>query len=300
MVIVCKDSVRRQLKSGKEKTGFYMNAKLKENLDYEVKRIKKGWDVILLVDGEEGSGKSSFASSIAYYLSSKLETKFELEDVIFTIPQFEEWVKEQPVGSVCLWDEFVMAGLSTEALYRIQNTLIKRMAIIRKKRLVIILVIPYLFMLRKYFALARTKCLLHVYSVDYLSRGTFMYYSKPKKRRLYIKGSKYWEHGVERPDFIGSFTDTYGFFWDVEKYEQKKEESLENISMNIQKDKVRKKFAIFLHNLHQKGMRWKEISSHCNEKAETMRSFTRQTLEKEGFKVGRGENIIYNPENKKK
>jgi len=264
MVIVCEDLITRHLKNGTEKKGYYMDGKLQSNLDYEFKRLQKNWDCIMVIDGEEGSAKTTIASSIAYYLSSLMKTKFDIDDVIFTIPQFEKWLETQPPGSVCLWDEFVLAGLSSDALTRIQNLLIKKMTMIRKKRHLIILVIPYLFMLRKYFAIARTRCLIHVYSPDNLTRGSFTYYSKPNKRMLYMKGIKYWEYNVWRPDFIGSFTDTYGLFYDIDKYETKKDEATDTIKdmgSDGRTEKSTKRIHLIINNLRKKGKSFQEIAT---------------------------------------
>lgn len=226
--LVCPEVIRR-LKKGQIRRGFYLHCLLKNNLDYEVKRVNKKWDSIVLIDGPEGSAKTTLASTCGYYMASRLGTTFGLDDIIFTIPQFEEWIMNKPPGSVCQWDEFVLAGMSSEGLTKIQNTLIKKMTLIRKRRLVIILVIPYIFMLRKYFAIARTRFLIHVYSPDNLSRGLFMFFSSPRKRILYMKGLKFWEYMIEKPDFIGDFVNTYGLFWDTDKYEQKKNEATDTI-----------------------------------------------------------------------
>ena len=126
-------------------------------------------------------------------MASQRGKTFGLANIIFTPKQFEDAINDAVPYTNIVWDEFVMSGLSIEMLTsRIQIALIKKMTMIRSKRLIIHLVIPYIFMLTKYFSIARTRCLIHIYSPDNLTRGTFMYYSKPNKRMLYMKGVRFW------------------------------------------------------------------------------------------------------------
>lgn len=277
-----------------EKKGFYLDGKLKQNLDYEFKRLKENWDCIMLIDGEEGSAKTTLGATIAYYMSSLMKTKFDMDDIIFTIPQFNKWIETQPDNSVCLWDEFVLAGMSADALTRIQNTLIKQMTMIRRKGHLIILIIPYIFMLRKYFAIARTRCLIHVYSPDNLRRGQFRYFSKPNKRMLYIKGIKYWEFNVWHPDFLGRFTDTYGLFFDKDIYESKKDEATQNIkylSGDGRSERSVRRVAIGVSNLIKEGKSKKEIAQlfGCSQR------YLREIISKYGFSKVEGTRISFVP-----
>lgn len=230
MVKVCEDLIETVTSKGKVKKGFYMDGFLKENLDYELKRIGKNWDAILLYDGEEGSAKTTLACANAFYLSHEKGLQFGIDSIVFSQKDFMSIVdKAEPFTNI-VWDEFVLSGLNLEALNTMQITLIKKMTIIRKKRLVIHLIIPYMFMLSKYFAI-RTRCLIHVYSPDNLTRGFFSYFSKPKKKKLYIDGKKYWEYNV-KGDFNGGFTNTFGLFFDENEYNKKKDIATENLSDN--------------------------------------------------------------------
>jgi hypothetical protein len=264
MVIVCEDSITRP--NGKK--GFYMDGKLKENLDYELKRVDKNWDSVLLYDGEEGSAKSTVACANAYYMANQKGTDFNDDkeknnEIIYSIKEFEELLRISPPYTNIVWDEFVLAGMSLDALRAVQITLIKRMALMRKKRLVVHLIVPTMFMLSKYFAIFRPRCLIHVYSPDNLTRGSLKYYSKPSKRFLYIKGIKYWDYKVCRPDFAGAFTNTYGLFFDIEKYEAKKDAAMEKIDVNIKKTKFGQRVYTIITNLQKKEFNQREIAEIC-------------------------------------
>lgn len=301
MVIVCEDKEYKNPVTGEIKKGFYMDGYLQKNLDFEIKRVKRKWDCIMLVDGQEGVAKTTMGSEIAEYMSAGFGTTFELKDMIYTVEQFEQWVDTQPPESVCVWDEFVMAGLSTEALTKIQNALVKRMTIMRQKRLVVILIVPYIFLLRKYFAIARTRCLINVYSPDNIKRGYFKYFSYPNKRMLFMKGNKYWEYNIWKPDFFGRFTDTFGYFFDVDEYNKKKNKAMVTLKdIGEQRDEKWKERVIRgITVLRMNKVKWKDVSHIFGMNKTTTRSTHTEYLEKhpdflekQGFKGVSGTELV--------
>lgn len=206
---------------------YYMDGYLKSNLKDLQQAVKYKWDGVVLIDGMEGSGKTKFAKSLAYFVSNGALTIF---DIFFTPEQFEEWVDKAQPEQAGLWDEFVLAGMSEEALTKMQIAIIKKMTLIRKKRLYIFMLIPYIFMLRSYFAVARTRCLIHVSSPDGIRRGFFAFYNYKEKRHLYFKNKKTWGYEGVAPSFRGRFTDYYGLFVDETEYEKKKDDAITNLN----------------------------------------------------------------------
>lgn len=217
---------------------YYMDETLVPNLDLLKKAVDKKWDGIFMIDGIEGSAKTTLAGACAYYL----DPTFTLDNVVFTQEQFFEQVDTAKCNKCIIWDEFIFGGLSTEALNKVQNALIKKLTTIRKKGLYIILVMPWFFMMRPYFAVGRSRFLLHTYTPDGITRGRFQFYSFKTKQKLYYIGKKEYQYSV-RSDFVGSFTDTFGMFWDEKEYDQKKEEAIKSLSgsMNGKRDKSREK-----------------------------------------------------------
>lgn len=189
------------------------------------KLVDNNFDAVEVDDGMEGSGKSELAKQKALILNEN----FSEDDIVYTTEQFEEWVEKAKPGSVCLWDEFVLAGLSTEALTKMQTTLIKYFAIMRSKRLIVILVVPYIFMLRKYFAVARTRYLSHTYTKG-LERGFVKVYNYNSKHYLYNYGQKTWLYNPKIvPSFHVKFENWSHKFLDEAKIEAKKQEALKSI-----------------------------------------------------------------------
>jgi hypothetical protein len=215
---------------------FRIDTVLQSNMNDCKKRIKLNWDNIFMVDGMEGSAKSTLSQMLAYYLS---DGEFAIEDIVFTAEQFEQRITDAKPNTAIVFDEMVMAGLAGDAVTSMQRVLVKQFTLIRKKQLHIILVIPYLFMLQKYFALSRTRFLIHCYSPDSFERGHLKFYSYPKKNSIYTTGYKFWNYNAQiYPDFISRFDDYTGMFVDKEAYEQKKDDTIKRISEKQEKKDV--------------------------------------------------------------
>ena len=178
------------------------------------------------------SGKSTITST----LCSFCDPSFNLTKLVFTVPQFFEAIDNSPPGTAIQWDEAVFGGLTTEALSNVQNALIKKMTLIRKKKLYIFIIIPSLFMLRLYFAVFRTRALIHCYTPDGIERGYFKFYSYDNKRKLYVLGKKFMNMMVVKPDFRGKFVDTENYFYNQEEYEKKKDEASKIINEKDKKE----------------------------------------------------------------
>jgi len=230
---------------------FYMSRELQRVLDHFIKSIKRKWDSVIVIDGIEGSAKSTLARCVAWYLTKtyRKRNKFTNDNIVFTPQQFNEFVDTHNLdskhpGIALVFDEFVTGGLSTQ-MNAMQNALIQKFTMIRKKRMFIILVIPYLFMLRTYFAVGRARLLIHVWSEDFITRGNFSVYGFTTKQKLYFaatKGTHKWQY-IVTPDFQGKFLKDIAqpdFFTNDEEYENKKDEA--TVSLGVDgKDKIKKK-----------------------------------------------------------
>lgn len=228
---------------GHESNGFYMDGYLKENLDKLKQIMSKNWDGVIMIDGIEGTAKSTLAGSIGYYL----DPNYSINNIVFTPEQFFELVDSAQPGSVVHWDEFVFGGLSTEAFNATQNALIKKLTTIRKKNLYILLLMPQFYSMRAYFAVDRSRFLLHCKTPDGESRGFFEFYSFKQKQSLYYYCKKHHRYLPTLKNFDGRFTDTFGSFFNVEEYEKKKDAAIESLSKG--KDEKNEKWKIELYKM---------------------------------------------------
>ena len=218
-------------KTEEESADFYIDERLKANLDKNAKYVleKNDRDLFLCVDGEEGSGKSTLALQIGKYVDPTLN----LSRIVFDGIAFRDAVFKAKKGQCIIFDE-AFSGLSSwaslSAMNRVLVCLLKQM---RQKNLFVIVVLPTFFLLDRYAAIFRSKALIHVYESGG-RRGYFRVYNKKLKKLLYLTGKKDYSYGHKkvRTPFSGRF---YGKFAlgtpEMEKrYRNKKQKALENTS----------------------------------------------------------------------
>lgn len=204
----------------------YMDDFFRSNLEGLKEFVDAKFDGIFVIDGMEGSGKSELGKQSALFLNPNFSEK----DVVYDTEQFFEWIKTAKRGDVCLWDEFVFAGLSTDTFEEMQKALIKTFTVMRERGLYVILVIPYMFMMKKYFIIARTRFLLHVYT-NGIQRGFFKFHDYTQKLLLFNYGHKTWLYSPSvKPNFYARFGGWSGQFLDEIKIKQKKDEALKRIT----------------------------------------------------------------------
>ncbi len=196
-----------------------MDEVLKRNLElirYSV--LKKDFDGIYCVDGMEGSGKST----LAFQTMKILYPNFCPEDIVFTGKQFLKKVEDAQPKTGIVWDEAGSSASSNEAMNKLQNTIRKKLQVIREKNLFICLVIPYFFGLQTYFAVSRTRFLIHIYTKGF-TRGFYEFYNYPSKKLLYYIGKKkHNQYNVVKADFHGVFKK--GYIIDEQEYRKRKRE----------------------------------------------------------------------------
>lgn len=233
---------------GSIQRGYFIDDILFANLEkYFVGAVRKKFDGVILVTGMEGAGKTTFASAIARFCDPTFPgepvttTGWRSTDrIVFTIDQIMEAIDDAKPGQAILIDEAALSMISQDAGTEIQRVLIKKFITIRKKQLFIFIVIPSIFLLRKYFAIFRTRALIHTYCPDGLSRGYYKFYSYATKRKLYIYGVKEFNQQATAADFSGKFINTENYFYDPKEYEKKKDRAIYQLTNAGQKDDVPK------------------------------------------------------------
>jgi len=161
---------------------FWLDGFLKSNLDIALKEaIPNDWDFLSVVLGGEGSGKSTLSSQMALYL----DPKFNLENTVFSATEFDLAVERAEPETCILWDEAITGANIKNHADAINISLISKLTQIRFKRLKIILCIPYLFLLEKYF-ISRCICGIYVYAKGFADRGHAFFYNQPQMEVLYF------------------------------------------------------------------------------------------------------------------
>jgi hypothetical protein len=212
-----------------EETGkhYFMDGWLKENLDFLVKRKNRGFDNVLLIDGDERIGKSTFAKQIAYYMAKQTGTTFTHENIFFDIEEMQKFAKDTR-KSMIIWDEAALGGTADNWQDENQKRLIQLLTTCGKYHHFFIFVIPQFDRLKYYLAISRSIALLRVYSPNRLDRGFFRCYGKNKKKEVYMAEKEKKEADCF-PSFYGRFPDTHGMLIDEDAYEARKDAAIQAI-----------------------------------------------------------------------
>jgi len=210
---------------------FKLHERLKHKLD-NIKMVQtKGWDATVLIDGIEGSGKSTLGLTCAYYLS---DGKFELKDICTGSNDAIAKLDQVKDGGVLLIDEGSLLFSSSDTMRHEQKQLIMILNVIRQKRIALIIVSPSFFRLNRYIAVDRTRFLIHVYTKEDLRRGRFTYFGQKKKNKLYELGKKNFNsYAKPRANWNGTFIDFNPF---GEEYHKIKKQSLQEALNPMKKD----------------------------------------------------------------
>lgn len=189
----------------KKPVSFFVDTWLLETINKKwLPSIKKDDDSVICVDGAEGSGKSVFA----FQLAKLLDPDFDLENVCLNAETFQKRIIEAKKGSCIVYDEAFTGLSSKSAISPINKALVEVMMEMRQKNLKVLIVLPTYFMLEKYVALFRTKCLFHIYRKRG-ARGWWMYFGKKKKKLLYLLGKKFLSYSKPYSDRRGKFPAAY-------------------------------------------------------------------------------------------
>lgn len=252
----------------------YVDGYLHHNINEFKKRNKKKWDTWLVISGDEGDGKSTFAKQICHIYS---DGKFTLDNIAWTPKQFKKIVTNVPHKSTVLYDEAISGLSSRRAMSLINTTLISMAAQCRKRRLFVCVLLPSFHDLDKNIAIHRSRGLIHIYAAKDV-RGFFKYFTKESKKILYVKGKKYYDMSCVKETFKGRFTD-----WtliDEDEYEKRKDKALEelneeNINTNPSKQLVHRN-AMFKWAIDE-GWTQKGIAKKLSE--DTKMKISRSTIE---------------------
>lgn len=224
-----------------DKAGFYMEDKIKFQLDILLRNIKNDWDFTIIItgNGEVRVGKSMLGMQIACYWAYQLEKLYNIK-VPYDVKQnfcFEgnnlirigNYLGQNFPFSPLIFDE---AGADLEGRKTMQSSTQAVLDFYREcgqYNMLNILILPEFFDLPKGIALNRSVFLLDVgYSSDketgLFTRGYFKFFSRRAKKWLYIKGKKNLDYNASGYDFNGRFYRFYPI--DEQEYKKVKQEAL--------------------------------------------------------------------------
>lgn len=211
---------------------LYLDGKLRRCLDHYKKQQKKDNDVVIIIAGPEGSGKSTILGDILEYMS---DGRFNPSKDLVGANYLDglEKIDNSKKGSYLGFDEGNSFFLATETVKTEHRDLHKIFSIFRQKNLFVGICLPSFFRLGTYFALDRSVALIRTYlTKGGNERGSFAFYGKSLKDRLYRVGKPFYNDNAVKPKFRGKFTKCFKL--ENEEYKSFKKVTL---SSEIQKAK---------------------------------------------------------------
>jgi len=213
-----------------ETTSFYVEPRLQHYLDTKVKEdlSKKDKDYVILIDGYEGSGKSTFAQQIGKYVDPSLS----LDRICMTADEFKEAIANAKKNQCVIYDEAVTGMTAGDSISRVGKLLKSMMMQMRQQNLFVIIIMPTIFEFSKYAVLSRAKSFFHIFESKG-RRGYFVAFNKKDMKKTYLLGKKTYSYYV-KSKFKGRFYGKYTV--DEQDYRKKKLEALSSIDMNEKPD----------------------------------------------------------------
>lgn len=214
---------------------YYIEPRLKRDLT-EIKKglAKKDKDYVMVIDGLEGSGKTTHGLQIGKFIDPSLN----LDRVTLTADEFRSAIIHASPGQCVIYDEAFTGLSSRSALSEMNRLLVSLMMQMRQKNLFVIIILPSYFLLDKYVALFRAKSLIHVYELRGI-RGYFAAYNIRLKRLLYLKGLKTYDYSQVRTNFRGRFYGKFALGPEIEqKYLKKKAQAFQDMDYSHKETKA--------------------------------------------------------------
>lgn len=275
MVQVCQIDFPKGSFPYQKKDGFYMEALLKQQLDYYIKNVGKDWDFVIIIsgEGEVRVGKSVLAQQIGMYWTSEVRRiyganiPFSVKDnLVFDGARLIE--RGNTLGknykmSCLIFDEAGADLEGTKVMRQTTQAVKDFMRECGQYNMLTILVLPDYFDLPKGIALSRSNCLLNVYwnadEEGNFKRGYFKFFSKPSKKWLYLNGKRNLDYSASSYDFAGVFSGVYPL--PEEEYRHMKYIALKKReSSTVDKKMMQRNIAWML--LHERfGLKISEIST---------------------------------------
>lgn len=211
---------------------YGMEEKLIHKLDLMIKRCDETnpkRDVLLLVEGAEGDGKTTMSALCSYYVHYKTGRPLSNKNFFFSVEKMIEFAVNTE-AQIIIWDEPALDGLSSEWWKQTQRNLIKLLMMARKKRHFFIFNITKFHKFSEYIVVDRALGMIHVYSRNELEAGRFVYIRKRALEPLYVSYRSSKKRLYKKyASFRGTFPDLLYTIIDEKSYEKEKDKAIKSI-----------------------------------------------------------------------
>jgi len=251
MTRICEKLYPKGTYPNQREAGYYMDEKLKRQLDVLCKNIVHDWDFTIIISGKGRVrvGKSVLAMQIGQYLSYQMNEVYG-KNTIWTLKDNFVWHGKDLIRqghflgknhrySAVIYDEAGADLVARKVMHASTQKVMDYFRECGQYNLFNILVIPDFFDLPKSIALSRSIFLI---DVDYVvtseqmfKKGYLKFYSEQRKKRMYLLGYKERNYNVVKPNFDGYYYDVYTV--DKKKYQDLKKKAILSRDLDIIADK---------------------------------------------------------------
>jgi archaellum biogenesis ATPase FlaH len=239
---------------------YFMETKLVEKLDLMIKRMNGADDNLVIIDGDEGQGKTNLAMGICHYVSEKTGRSYTTKNIFFDLDKLMKFASETK-EQIIHWDEGALGGLSMQWWKKNQQKFLQLLMVARKKKHFWVIAIPKFNKLNEYIVVDRSIALIHVYSRGNIQKGRLMYYTKQKKELLFDEWKRARRKSYNKyKSFGGSFLEYDKKVFSAEElaqYDKMKDEAILSIVKDGEEDSMtpqeqeRKIRAVMFHTIKQ-------------------------------------------------
>jgi len=258
---------------------YFLEDFLVKKLDLYMERAckKRKLDAVVLVDGDEGFGKTGISILCAYYIAKKSGREFSLKNIFFDPQELLKFINSTK-KQIIIWDEAALGGLASGWASKIQQMLIQTLMTCRYRQHIIFFNVPKFYRLNRYFVSERPVGLIHVYSRDGIKAGRMTYYQKDMLEGML----DYWSKKKKKPYKVFSNSRLRGSFPDVfntdiineDEYEKEKDRITNKLLSKFSIDKYDKKVLELQYGIYSlKGVFNKDKAKHFRVSEQTITSW---------------------------
>ena len=159
---------------------YKLEKKLISKLKLMADRCKKK-DVLFIIEGSEGEGKTNASEVIAWELKKMTGRPISMFFRLRPMIEFAKSTKDK----IIIWDEPALDSLSTDWYRKTSRDLIRLLMTCRKKRHIFIFNFVKFYKFSEYVVVDRAHGFLHIYTRSNGQQGRFMYVRQRAIEKLY-------------------------------------------------------------------------------------------------------------------
>lgn len=235
---------------------YYMDKRLKYYCDLIInERLSKESedDALMICEGDEGTGKSSMAAHIGYYIAYKTKRGFSAKTFHLDTDEMMKYAANTYRQVIC-WDEPAVSGMSDEWWNEEQRKLKKMLVMIRQHQHFYIFNFARFHKFGEFFVQDRSIGMIKTFKRNKIEHGHFLYFNSNAKEALWMDWKiRKLKNYKGNASFVGRFFTPIESFLTTEEYQdykKRKDQAIINLVENVKKPNVYKeKLIILRHNL---------------------------------------------------